>query len=72
MIISRIHTISEWNKLYWKIRNSGSLSIFEKNILNFIQPYANGIFNVHKPHGIKFLTRLRLTITNLAISFKIL
>ena len=29
-------TISEWNNLDCKIRNSGSLSIFEKDLLNFI------------------------------------
>ena len=32
-------TISEWNKLDWKIRNSGSLSIFKKKLLNFIRPW---------------------------------
>ena len=53
-------TISEWNNLDCKIKNSGSLSIFKKNLLNFIWPCANRIFNIHNPHGIKLLTRLRL------------
>ena len=30
-------TSSEWNKLDWEIRNPGSLSIFKKKLLNFIQ-----------------------------------
>ena len=30
-------TISEWNNLDCKIRNSGNLSIFKKNLLNFIR-----------------------------------
>ena len=29
-------TISGWSKLDWKIRNSGSLSIFKMNLLNFV------------------------------------
>ena len=37
-------TISELNNLYCKIRNSGSLSIFKKNLLNFIGPCTNSIF----------------------------
>ena len=68
-IISRIHyfpsTISEWNNLDFKIRNSGSLSIFKKNLLNFIRPCANSIFNIHNPYGIKLLTRLRLGLSHL-------
>ena len=57
-------TISEWNNLDCKIRNSGSLSIFKKNLLNFIRP-ANSIFNFHIPYGIKLLTRLRLGLSHL-------
>ena len=38
-------TISEWNKLVPPIRNSGSLSIFRKNILHFIRPAPNSIYN---------------------------
>ena len=37
-------TTSEWNNLDCKIRNSGSLSVFRKNLLNFIRPCANSIF----------------------------
>ena len=48
-------TISEWNKLDWKIRNLGSLSM---NLPNFIRPCANSICNIHNAYGIKLLTRL--------------
>ena len=58
-------TISEWNNLDCKIRNSRSLSIFKKNLLNFIRPCANSIFNIHNPYGIKLLTRLRLGLSHL-------
>ena len=58
-------TISEWNNLDCKIRNSGNLSIFKKNLLNFIRPCANSIFNIHNPYGIKLLTRLRLGLSHL-------
>ena len=52
-------TVFEWNKLDWKIRNSGKLSISKKSLLNFIRPCANSIFNIHNPYGIKLLTRFR-------------
>ena len=58
-------TISEWNNLDCKIRNSGNLSIFKKNLLNFIRPCANSIFNIHNPYGIKLLTRLQLGLSHL-------
>ena len=57
-------TISEWNNLDCKIRNSRSLSIFKKNLLNFIRPCANSIFNIHNPYGIKLLTRLQLCLSH--------
>ena len=59
-------TLSEWNNLDCKIRNSGSQEeIFKKNLLNFIRPCANSIFNIHDPYGIKLLTRLRLGLNHL-------
>ena len=58
-------TISEWNNLDCKMRNSGSLSIFKKNLLNVIQPCANSFFNIHNPYGIKLLTRLQLGFSHL-------
>ena len=66
-IISGIHssTISEWNNFDCKIRNSGSLSIFKKNLLNFMRPRANSIFNIHNLYGIKLLTRLQLGLSHL-------
>ena len=58
-------TISEWSNLDCKIRNSRSLSIFLKNLLNLMRPCANSIFNIHNPYGIKLLTRLRLGLSHL-------
>ena len=58
-------TIAEWNKLNWKTRNSGSFSILKKNLLNFIRPFANSIFNIHNLYGIKLLTRLHLGLCHL-------
>ena len=58
-------TISEWNNLDCTIRNSGSLSIFKKSLLNFIGPCANSIFNIHNPNKIKLLIRLRLGLSHL-------
>ena len=58
-------TISERNNLDFKIRNSGNLSNFRKNLLNFIRPCGNSIFNIHNPYGIKLPTRLHLSLSHL-------
>ena len=39
--------------------------MFKKNLLNFVRPRANSIINIHNPHGIKPLTRLRLGLSHL-------
>ena len=56
---------TEWNNLDKSIRNSKSFSIFRKNILKFIRPSSNSIFNRHNPRGVKLLTRLRLGLSHL-------
>ena len=56
--------ITEWNRLDLNIRSSVSLNTF-KNLLNFIQPCGNSIFDIHNPLGIKLLTRLRLGLNHL-------
>ena len=58
-------TVIEWKKLDNNIRNSESVSTFKKQILRFNRPSPNGTFNVHNPHGIKLLTRLRVVLSDL-------
>ena len=57
--------VTEWNNLEKSIRNSESFSVFKKNILKFIRPSPNSIFNCHNPKGVKLLTRLRLGLSHL-------
>ena len=57
--------VTEWNNLDKSIRNSESFSIFKKNILKFIRPSPNSIFNCHNSKGVKLLTRLRLGLSHL-------
>ena len=57
--------VTEWNNLDKSIRNSESFSIFKKNILKFIRPSPNSIFNCHNPKGVKLLRRLRLDLSHL-------
>ena len=57
--------ITEWNKLDLNIRNSASLNTFKKKLLNFIQPCANSIFDIHNPPGIKLVTRLHRGLSRL-------
>ena len=55
----------EWDKLDLKIRNSESLNIFKKPLLNFIGPSGSTVFNCHNPKGVKLLIKLRLGLSNL-------
>ena len=57
--------INEWNKLDLEIRNSASLEIFKKHLLNFIRPNSNSVFNISNPLGLKLLTRLRIGFSHL-------
>ena len=45
--------------------NSGSFLIFKKNILPFLRPAANSVYNCHNPKGIKLITGLRLGLSHL-------
>ena len=47
------------------LRNSKSISVFKEKILNFIWPSPNFFFDIHSPKGIKLITRLRLSLSNL-------
>ena len=58
-------TVSEWNKLDNNIRYLKSVSAFKKQILKFIRPSPHSTINVHNPHGIKLLTRLRVGLSHL-------
>ena len=49
---------------YWK----GSIkyfSVFKSNILKFIRPSPNSVYNCHNPRGICLITRLRLGLSHL-------
>ena len=58
-------TICGWNKLDKAICNSESLFLFRKNILHFIRPASNVIYNSHNPKVDKLITRLRLGMSHL-------
>ena len=57
--------ISEWNKLDLEIRNSASLEIFKKHLLNFIRPNSSYVFNINNPLELKLLTHLRIGFSHL-------
>ena len=58
-------TIIEWNKLDPGLRKAESLSVFKINILKFIRPSPNSVYNCHNPKGLKLITRLRLGLSHL-------
>ena len=58
-------TVIEWKKRYHNIRNSSSFNIFRKSILKFIRSSANSFFDCHNPKGVKFITRLPLSLSHL-------
>ena len=57
-------TITEWNKIAIKIRNSSYL-VFRNYLLSKIRPKPSPFYNIHNPSGIKLLTRLRLGLSHL-------
>ena len=58
--------ILEWNKLDVNIRNSASCNVFKRVILKFTRPEPNQVFHVYSSEGLKFLTRIRLGLSDLA------
>ena len=59
--------MAEWTNIDKSMRNSESFSIFKKNVLIFVRPSPNSIFNCHNnPKGIKLLKRLRLGLSHLS------
>ena len=58
-------TITEWNNLDPHLRKSKNFSVFKSNILKFIRPSPNSVYNCHNPRGICLITRLRLGLSHL-------
>ena len=57
--------VKTWNKLGSELRNSASVSIFKKALLNFYRPKECSVFNIFDPVGLKLLTRLRVNLSHL-------
>ena len=57
--------IIKWNKLDLNIRNSESLNIFKKTLLNFIRPSGIIVFNCHNSKEVKLLIKSRLGLSHL-------
>ena len=57
--------VIEWNKLGSRLRKVKSFTDFKKNILSFIRPKANSVFNCNSSKGLKNVTRLRLGLSHL-------
>ena len=58
-------TISEWNKLDPDVRNVHTYSLFRKNLLAFIKPIKNSLYNIYDLLCIKLPHRLRLGFSHL-------
>ena len=58
-------TITEWNDLDYSLRNALSINVFKKNILKFIRLGPEKVFNIYSHYGLKFLTRVRLGLSDL-------
>ena len=59
-------TVIKWNSLehnIWKVR---IFSVFKNNILKFIRPTCNSIFNCENHRGIKLITRLCVGLNQLS------
>ena len=58
-------TVNMWNDLGPELRGAESLSIFKKYILKIYRPEKKQIFNIHDPHGIKWIFQLRVGLSSL-------
>ena len=58
-------TIIEWNNLDPHLRKSESFSVFKSNILKFIRPTPNSVYNCHNPREIYLSIRLRFGLSHL-------
>ena len=56
--------VKTWNKLSSELRNSSSVSIFKKALLNYYRPKECSIFNIFDPVGLKLFTRLRVNLSH--------
>ena len=57
--------VIEWNRLDSRLWSIKSLTDFRKNILSFIRPKANSLFDCSSSKGLKFVTRLCLGFSHL-------
>ena len=64
-MFSLLSTIIKWNSLDPHLRKSENFSLFKSNILKFIRPSPNSVYNCHNPRGICLITRLRLGLSHL-------
>ena len=55
----------EWNSLDHNIRKGRSFSVFINNIMKFIRPSSNSVFNFENHKGIKLITRLHFDLSHL-------
>ena len=58
-------TIIEWSELDPGLRKAKNLSVFKSNMLKFMPPSPNCVYNCHNPKGLKFIRRLRFGLNNL-------
>ena len=57
------NSVNMWNALGPELRESESLSIFKKNILN--RPEKKGFYDIHDPNGIKWIFQIRVGLSPL-------
>ena len=55
-----LSSISQENKLDINFHNTEFLVSFKSNLLKFIRPFSNSVYNSHNLKGIRLLTKFRL------------
>ena len=53
-------SINSWNNIGPELRSAGNLSIFKRNILNFIRPAKKSLFGIVNPNGTRWIYQLRV------------
>ena len=57
------YCVKEWNNLNKEIKCLKSISKFKNELMKFFRPERAPIYNIHDPIGLKYLTRIRVNLS---------
>ena len=59
------YAIKRWNELGEDSKFKPSVQSFKKHLYDFVRPFGHSLFGIHDQYGIKLLTKIRVSFSNL-------